>query len=573
LKQRWVYREFPNHGDDLSYIIGVSSGIFAAAPEAERIQYATLAKKAEYCITKGVQFVQIDLESVSEFKAPDLKEQMEKIKRLGVTFGIHSETKAFGVEVAELDSAIETDYKFGHERLKEILEKAGEIGSKYVLIHSSESTPFLFLERTLQPTALVDFFGNPLKDFLLKEENKWLVDDWLFRKDGGIFMWTEFLGISLEEFKERTRINYRQSYQLEHPGEEPPEEEIKKIIDIHVQREKRSFLDFLQSRHLHYGPERFAYYFIAKWMEENKDPLWENIVKETINFFAKTENKTPKQWLEEKGIKKLSIDDENFRRYSYLWVPAVSAKYIWGHLFQDGTKYFDLKQIIKKYNMPLILETPMAHRGIEEWLRLPNPLQMYYLAKEVNEKVGFECLLLAMDFEHMLSIRLEPEKVIEALPPDGGSYVRVLHVGYPAALAPAHIPIPLGSEQQLYLYKIMYLLRKKQFGTDPKKDFYIVFERGGGPDPIKQSIIALRKIIEFLEKDVKPEELIKHPEFFGIATGEFASPERQWVIIREHAFDPLKGLIATPEEEYTALGKAALEKGAPPEKWKKEELK
>jgi len=120
------------------YLVGVSSGIFAAAPEQERIQYAGLAKKAEYCITKGVEFVQIDLESISEFKAPNLKEDLERIRGLGIRYGIHSETRAFGVEAAELDSAIEMDYKFGHERLREILEKAGEVKSEYVLIHSSE---------------------------------------------------------------------------------------------------------------------------------------------------------------------------------------------------------------------------------------------------------------------------------------------------------------------------------------------------------------------------------------------------------------------------------------------------
>lgn len=96
------------------FTVGVSSGIFGAAAEAERMQYAGLSRKAQYCITKGVEFVQIDLESVSEFKEPDLKKSMEKVKQMNVSFGIHSETRAFGVEAAELDSAIETDYKLGH---------------------------------------------------------------------------------------------------------------------------------------------------------------------------------------------------------------------------------------------------------------------------------------------------------------------------------------------------------------------------------------------------------------------------------------------------------------------------
>ncbi|RLI98436.1 MAG: hypothetical protein DRP00_01960 [Candidatus Aenigmatarchaeota archaeon] len=596
----------------MAYLIGVSSGIFGAVPEAEKIQYAGLAKKAEYCITKGVQFVQIDLESVSEFKAPNLKEDMEKIRKLGVRYGIHSETRAFGVEVAELDSAIETDYKFGHERLREILEKSGEIKSEYVLIHSSESHPFLLLERHLQPAALVDFFGNPLREFL--EENKDLLDwalgggvedisecvydVWLKKKKGisvedikgafkasGLnpqdFIWIEVIGRPLAEILRGRILDRVETWEIEtgkdYESLEPDKkkivnEQIKRSLNVLVSDIRTALLNYVQSRTLHYGPERIAYYFIAKWMERTNDPLWNNIVNATIEFFARSEKKSVEEWLREKGIKEKSIDDENFRKYSYLWVPAVSAKYIWGHLNQDKNPkktYYDLKKIIKKYNMPLVLETPMAHRGIEEWLRLPNPIQMYYLAKQVNEEAGFFCLAVAMDFEHMLSIRLDPEVVIDCLPEEAGKFVIVLHVGYPSPLAPAHIPIPLGSEQQLYLYKLMYKLRKKGFGKD-EKDYYIIFERGGGPDPIKQSIIALRKIVEFLEKDVPPEKLPM--EFYGFATGEIASLERQRAIIFEHALDPLKGLVYVPEEEHTFLGRAATERVAP-EKWKKEELR
>lgn len=596
----------------MAILIGVSSGIFAAAPEEEKMQYIGLARKAMYCITKGVEFVQIDLESVSEFREPELKKEMEKVKRLGVSFGIHSETKAFGIEVSEFDSAIETDYKFGHERLREILEKSGELGAKYVLIHSSESEPFLFLERHLQPAALVDFFGNPLREFL--EKNPFLIDwllggkieevasrvfeEWLTKgraitdvdigKVAGFqeYIWREMFGYGLGEILrgaiEGTRDWYERQFRKRY---EDFTAEEKKIADEHVKREieitlrsyRIRFLETIQSRTVHYGPERIAYYLVAKWMEISKDALWENIVKATIDYFAKTKDKKSEELLNEIGIKKLSVDDENFRKYSYLWVPAVSAKYIWGHLMQDknpkGEVYPDFKKIIKKYNMPLALETPMAHRGVEEWLRLPNPIQMYYLAKQVNEEVGFDCLVLAMDFEHMISIKLEPEKVIEALPEDGGKFVRIIHVGWPSPLAPAHVPIPIGSEQQQYIYKMLYGLRKKGFGKD-KNDFYIVFERGGGIDPIKQSILALRLVKEFLEKEIPPEKLVHYPEFYGIEPKGFLSEERQRAIIFEHRFEPLKGLIMVPEEEYTFLGEAATRRpGVTPEKWKREELK
>lgn len=589
------------------FVIGVSSGIFGAAAPEEREQYAGLYKKAQYCITKGVQFVQVDLESVAEFKDPNLKENMERIKRLGVSFGIHSETRAFGVEIAELDSAIETDYKFGHERLREILERSGEIGSKYVLIHSSESEPFLLLERHLQPAVLVDFFGNRLRDFL--EQYDWLIDwaiggkvedieecmfnVWMAKgkritsqdmenalKEKGLkpqnFLWIEIIGAPLSEIVRRRMEDRAEAMEIELGMDYdvmPPDlkrrvdEQIRRTLSILLKDIKTSLLDYTQSRTLHYGPERIAYYFVARWMEKKSDPLWENIIKSTLGYFAKVENKSIEQWLGEKKIEKLSIEDDNFRLHSYIWVPAVSAKYIWGHLNQEKNPkklYPDLKPIIKKYNMPLVLETPMAHRGIEEWLRLPNPIQMYYLVKEI----GPEYIRLALDFEHMISIRLDPEKVIDALPEDAGKYVLVIHAGWPAPLAPAHIPIYVGSEQQFYLYKMYYKLMQKGFGKG-ESEYYIVFERGGGVDPIKTSVTALQNIRDFLEKNVPPEELIKHPEFFE-REGEW---ERQLVTIEEHARDPLKGLLVVPEEEYTALGRAATERGVPPEKWKKEELR
>lgn len=550
----------------MSYVVGVSSGAFGVTTAEERPQLVGLFKKAQSCITRGVQFIQLDLESISEFEEPELSKKMKRdiIEKLGVKFGIHSETKAFGVEAAELDSAIGIEYERAHKRLIDILKKSGEIESKYVLIHSSESDPFPILALRTQSTDLVDFYGRPLKIFL--KENEWLLD-WIM-EGSGKFIWVEVIGRDFDEHLKAIAEEYRRDYELTHEGRKIPEELLNQRIKDAKEHYRKFFMDTVSSKSLHYGPERWAYYLIAKWMEEKKDPLWEKIIKVNIEFFAKREKKTVEEWASEKKIdlQKLSIDDDNFRNNHEIWVPAVSAKYIWGHMNPILPTYPDPKSIIKKYNMPLVLETPMGGRGIEEWLRFYNPLHIFCLCEEV----GTEYLQLALDLEHMLSIRLDPEIVINLLPEGAGKFVKVIHAGWPATLAPAHLPIYLGSEQQLYLYKMYYLLRKKGFGLDPKTDHFIVFERGG-PETFQESIISLRKIVEFLEKDVPPEKL--PPEFFGIATGEIASEERQLAIIREHAREPLKGLLSVPEEEWTFLSKAATEKGVPPEKWKKEELK
>jgi hypothetical protein len=111
-----------------------------------------------------------------------------------------------------------------------------------------------------------------------------------------------------------------------------------------------------------------------------------------------------------------------------------------------------------------------------------------------------------------------------------------------------------------------FKLRQKGFGKD--KECYIIFERGG-PETFQQSIIALQLIIECLNKDIPPEKLMEHPEFFGIDIKQMGSIERQRAVIREHAFDPLRGLIAVPEETHGFFGRAAVERGKA-EEWRRE---
>jgi hypothetical protein len=600
----------------MGYILGVSTGAFGVAGPEERPQLAGLFKKAQAGLTKGVNFVQLDLESLSEFEEPDLERKMEKeiIEKLGINFGIHSETRAFGVEAAELDSAIKMEYERAHKRIVEILEKSRKIKAKYVLVHSSESEPFRLLERTLQSCDLVDPEGNLFRDFLNK--NRWLLH-WLISggkedrikeiidvvmkvwKEKGItgkiekqdieeafkeknikpqnFFWLELLhGRTFEEYLTDRIMNRVQSEEISIGKKYSDTPEIRERVDAGIQRTLEitltDIIDYVisitQSRDLHYGPERWAYYFIAKWMEENKDILWEKIVDVSIKFYARRERKSVEKWLADKKIdpNKLSIEDDNFRMCYELWVPAVSAKYILGHFFPTRSEYEDPKKYLDEKEMIFALESPMGGRGTEEWLRLANPCQFYFLVEEMNKRAGKIIFAVAMDFEHMLSLRIDPEIVIDLLPKDGGKHVRVIHAGWPSTLAPAHLAIEVGSDQQKYLYEMYYKLRQK--GCGKENDVYIIFERGG-PESFHQSITALQLIVESLEKDVLPEKLMEHPEFFGIDIKQVASIERQKTVIREHAFEPLRGLIVVPEEAHTFLGRAAVEKGKA-EEWRRE---
>ena len=104
-----------------------------------------------------------------------------------------------------------------------------------------------------------------------------------------------------------------------------------------------------------------------------------------------------------------------------------------------------------------------------------------------------------------------------------------------------------------------------------KHTTYLIYERGGEQDPFKQSVTAIRLMVDQLLQETKPDDLINKPEFFGVKGESPGSFERQWTVIQEHAYDPIEGLTMIPEEKFSFLGKAGSDKiGA--EKWKAEEL-
>jgi hypothetical protein len=194
----------------------------------------------------------------------------------------------------------------------------------------------------------------------------------------------------------------------------------------------------------------------------------------------------------------------------------------------------------------------MGGGGTEGMFRLMRPRDMI----EVCKSIGSKWVAVTIDMEHMLAQNIDPKKEIESIGKGEGKYVKLWHLGWPTPHVPAHVPIPLGSKQQLYIYERLYELRQKGF-----KDGWLVFERAGpvgGRDPIQESIIVLKLVAKFLEQDVAPKNL--PAEFYGLTVG---GPEikRQEIAIKEHFLDPLKGMLSVPEEEYTFLGSEVIKKG------------
>ncbi len=511
----------------MTYILGFSSGFFSIAEAGEKESLMTMPRKLFKGAIEGVNFTQIDLESITEFKEPYLKEGIKRMKSLGLRFGFHGESYAMGggeKPMGMLDSCIEADYMHSHDRLIQHIEGCGSLGGEFVNIHPSETTPYIRLGKDLQPSKLVDPWGRPLAKFL--EENQKLLD-WVIRTD---FMW-EFTRLTPDRVIKQFTQSGLENFAHMNGNRSPSKEEMKEIDQQAIENTKRYFLQEISVSELSYGAERAAYLLIAKWMQDNKDPIWKDIVGR-------------------------NIADNQLDVMNREWVPAVSSKYIWGHF--NPLDRADPKPLLKKHNLIFVFETQMGSAGAEGLFRLTRPRDMIFLCKSIgSDHVG-----VCFDTEHVLSQNIDPIKEAESIPMGMARYVKVCHLGWPTPHIPAHMPIPLGSEAQEYLYGLLFELRKRGM-----IDSYFIFERAG--EARGTTILALRMIKHYLEKDIPPKELPL--DFYGMNP---KGPDnlRQEVIIREHFFDPLKGMLQFPEEEYTFLSKAAAEKGKA-DVWRKEQFR
>ncbi len=437
----------------------------------------------------------------------------------------------------KLDSAMQVEYSSSHQRLIISLTEAGKLGSKYFLLHSSESTPFIMLGKDLEPSRVVDFWGRPMEK-LINDDPR--LRQWLLENMEKEFL-CAFMRGSPEHYKEQYVTTQTQKFyrELEVKGEKPREmtrEEIEKITKGAEEYALKVFIQSTDTSDMSYGTEATAYYIVAKWMELNKDALWTAIAGSG------------------------SIDDEKFRKSWEKWVPAVSAKYLWGHFNPKLSDYPNPKNLLEKYNMYFVIETPTGYSGGENLGRFSRPVHMAVLAQNAGTKL----FGVAFDFEHVLGNNIDPKDEISKLPYMGGKFVKVIHAGFPTPLHTAHATVEVGSDEHRYLYERLWELRQKGF-----EDGYIIFERGGGEDPVGQTIIALRLIKEFLEKNTLPKDLPL--EFYGVKE-EGPELARQELAIKQHALDPLRGMFVVPEEEHGILGKAAIARGKG-EEWKKEEYK
>jgi len=347
-----------------------------------------------------------------------------------------------------------------------------------------------------------------------------------------------------------------------------------------------------------------AYYIIAHDLFLNQHPVWVELAKYyeqdlerlKYNFDNPTADK---EWLEQK-IKTIEDepDKELIRRFKEFYYGVVAIKFLEGHIVKliDWMEK-ELPEIIKD---EINMMEPEQHKKEEESTKLKNildnlaiaienpdsrdpshggryllwrPLQMHTGIKFIRERLKRENykhndkVFVLIDFEHLATQGVDPLKELKELKdliPDYGKLIKTVHSGFPTPLH-SHKPIEPGDRE--IIYRLLYILKEAGLGSEVLT--YIIFERGGFKDPFADSVGALKMMVNQLQKGTKPDEL--PPEFYEIPASTTKS--RQEVIIFEHAFEPLKGMLKVAEEEHTLLSTAAIKGGKSPEEWKKEELR
>lgn len=551
----------------MGYKVGISTGFWNIGKDPSLLGLAQ--KAGGLGATGGIRFTQLDLETISEFLEPRLKENMKRMQKdLGLEIGLHGEISQMGA----FESAERKTWEQVHSRMVETVKRSAELEFKYINYHYSASIilqqeearirPFGFSYHVVTPT------GEPFPELCKKSK---AAKDYVIRMMPSLGRhiegekpWQEMAEEEQNKIDEETNRKIREVIQRIRQSGLPPEVQQQReyeVTQLIRQDARNKLLEIIRSPEFYYrawtkspylryvleGGEIDAYLIVAHSMKEANDPLWTSIVG----------NMSPEDAYNQKPLQ---------------FNAAVAAKYIEGHFAAVKNKDLDdktVKDFVKDKELYILFENPEAGAGQEGLYRFFNPLEFYHLIKKISSPY----FKMTIDFEHMLTQRIDPDKLVKDAPEDFGKQIKMFHLGEPKPYHPAHIPIPLGSQAQEVLYKWIFELKKKGF-----QDGYLIFERGAGRRPgdqsafnvFEHSIWVLRQISKFLDNDTKPEEL--PPEFFGMSFDNKDIWARQLVTIRDHAWDPLHDVLAIPEEKHTFLGGEAVRKGKAQE-WEKRKFR
>lgn len=613
-EEKWTQDNKP-----IGYIIGMTPGFSQFETGDLRLVYMGLARKITKAARYGFEFAQIDFEELSEAKEPEIVEQIKMIKETqNIEIGTHLPT------TIDLCIAYAFEWRYYHDQLRICTKASGEAEAKYILFHSSyhprPNITSAFLGRREAPGKLVGPDGTNLGTWIIQHGMK----DWFMAKfirimfsamgvagDPAVIDYFEsmesFKGAkeyaeriykngysSVEEELMRIRARLDDIERIARTRDLTERERIEHEALIAEYKEKNTY-DYLVKKTAEVskisewlaarcisaarysigydfdsifdfwlrqgseGEEYVAYLTVAEYMFKHNDRIWSMMAKVS---------QSPYQLARESSRKLGTLSENELDKLKRI-VAAVAAKYIEGHLFtkteqygikikKDGeVKYQSVYDYCKEKNMKIYIETSMPEKGSEGELRIMSAIDHINMCKALD---GGKLINYCIDFEHLLTNLIDPIEEAKRLlkeQPGDGKYITCLHTNAPRPIMGAHAPIEVMSQDMLILYKWLYILR--QAGV---RDTYIICEMGSYG--IRQSAIAFRNIVRELMKETPPDKLPR--EFYGIAEDYEA---RQMIAIREHAFDPLKGLLVIPEDNWTMLGRRAAERGKARE-WERE---
>ncbi len=592
--------------------VGVTTGLYYIA-RAEEL--ATTLKKVGYGLTRGTDVIEISGDAPHEISQTEGEEIRHLAEKQGVDLLFHG-SLTIPMAIPE-----RSDWRDAHDHIQKSIRSAVYAGCKYVLFHACLHFWLEMITYTTSKLEIVmcDHIGRFVSEILYENAKlrEWFIKHmWDFERqypsfivdekelreaEGGARIESDLMAGKLQEKKwEEYTKDYPVVMTPLGPRKNIPEKERERIenkIREEVRKEAGDLYANLFKKYMGtaarkkmtrkkyddrkwkvdtYGKLTDGYNIMAHYLFYTKDPIWVEMCRVYSDVLDKYKlDYSDDEWLDKSWKRAEETNDRQFKEFYYA---AVAAKFLEGHI-QEALKWLndkfiknelagrpDLIKIAK--NLKFTIEMPDARDPKYAGLYLLwHPKQIYAAIKTIRKTLETDRVFITMDWEHVAGHGVDPlimVKDLKKIAPDYGKYILSVHSNTPNPLH-AHYPIEYGD---MVLYKLMYFLRTTGMGKQGH-DVYLLFERGGGDDPFKQAVDALKLQAKFLEKDTPPDKL--PPEFFGVrmTAGDYW---RQEQIMRDHRFEPLKDLLETPEEEWGLLSSVATKKGKTKE-FKKEEMK
>jgi len=599
---------------ELKLKVAVSTGLWGIArPE----DLATVVRKVGYGLTRGTGAIEIGGDVPHEVDYSEGHEVRYISKKQGVDINMHgSLTVPFCIP--EMVQWQEAD-----DHMHKSLKSAVYAGAKYIDFHACLH---FWLE-------MMSYVGARLEIIMCDWDGRFigglLYDNGLLLEFFIKHYWDKYdsliMGEEIRPIYHEVEIEaQRQAREKIDKGEIPKEQYGVENGRIHSELLEKRVKEELVKKLTNKEPKKREWYylgrtrgdyidvcaFIINYLYFKKDPIWLEMVKiykdtlkTYINEFDSIEDPSKNPDFIRNSLK--MANDKGDLKFKEFYYGVIGAKFLQGHLIaacrwmaestpkfknrglpsiiRNEMKMINPPNMEKEYkelmgilkNLNIAIEMPDARDPKEAGRYMLWKTKQIYVAIMQTRKAlkdegnpYWDKIFMLVDFEHIGTQAIDPVGELKDLTknfPDAGRYIKCVHANNPSPLH-SHFPIQLGDDR---IYRLLWILKEAGMGKDHLT--YILFERGGFKDPFKHAVTALKIMIKFLEKDVRPDKL--PDEFYGVAPRGLLSEERQWVTVFQNAMNPLKGLLKIPEEEYTSLGRAATEAGKRQEEWKKEEYR